>query len=180
MAAKVGKEYLMMKKIITKLATLLVLLSTALNLGSCLFAMPIAAENLMDGITPNSPTTPCNLEDYNTPVTDFALRLFAASGSTQMVEMGVSYLSLMAFFYILPGLTNGIQGYFRGMGRMKTTLVNTAIQISVRAAIVYFLVPRIGLRGAAIACAVGWCCMLVNCAFQYRKVNRRYEEEDQC
>jgi len=105
------------------------------------------------------------------------MRLFAASGSTDMIEMGVSYLSLMAFFYILPGMTNGIQGYFRGMGEMKTTLVNTAIQISVRAAIVYILVPRIGLRGAAIGCAVGWCCMLVNCAVQYRKVQRRYETE---
>ena len=97
------------------------------------------------------------------------MRLFAASGSTQMIEMGVSYLSLMAFFYILPGMTNGIQGYFRGMGEMKTTLVNTAIQISVRAAIVYVFVPRVGLRG--------WCCMLVNCAIRYRKVQGRYESE---
>ncbi|MBR5289000.1 MAG: MATE family efflux transporter [Clostridia bacterium] len=105
------------------------------------------------------------------------MRLFAASGSTQMIEMGVSYLSLMAFFYILPGMTNGIQGYFRGMGEMKTTLVNTAIQISVRAAIVYVFVPRVGLRGAAIGCAVGWCCMLVNCAIRYRKVQGRYESE---
>ena len=105
------------------------------------------------------------------------MRLFAAQGSTKMIEMGVEYLSLMAFFYVLPGLTNGIQGYFRGMGEMKTTLINTAIQISVRAAIVYLLVPRIGLRGAAIGCAVGWCCMLVNCRCQYRRVQRKFEDE---
>ena len=105
------------------------------------------------------------------------MRLFAAKGSVQMVEMGVEYLSLMAFFYILPGLTNGIQGYFRGMGEMKTTLINTAIQISVRALIVYLLVPRIGLRGEAIGCAVGWCCMLVNCAYRYRRVQAEYEKE---
>ena len=105
------------------------------------------------------------------------MRLFAAKDSGQMVTLGVEYLSLMAFFYILPGLTNGIQGYFRGMGEMKTTLMNTAIQISVRAAIVYLLVPRIGLRGAAIGCAVGWCCMLVNCRCQYRRVQRKFEDE---
>ncbi len=105
------------------------------------------------------------------------MRLFAASGTTDMVRMGVEYLSLMAFFYILPGLTNGIQGYFRGMGEMKTTLINTAIQITVRAIIVYILVPKIGLRGAAIGCAVGWCCMLVNCAIQYPKVQKRFEAE---
>ena len=55
----------------------------------------------------------------------------------------------MAFFYILPGITNGIQGYFRGMGEMKTTLVATFIQISIRALVVAVLVPRIGLNGAA-------------------------------
>ena len=105
------------------------------------------------------------------------MRLFAAKGSEQMVQMGVEYLSLMAFFYILPGMTNGIQGYFRGMGEMKTTLVNTAIQISVRCVIVYILVPVIGLRGAAIACAVGWCCMLVNCAVRYRAVQKKFEAQ---
>ena len=105
------------------------------------------------------------------------MRLFAAQGSTKMIEMGVEYLSLMAFFYVLPGLTNGIQGYFRGMGEMKTTLINTAIQISVRAAFVYVFVPRIGLRGAAIGCAVGWCCMLINCAYRYRKVEAKFENE---
>ena len=76
----------------------------------------------------------------------------------------------MAFFYILPGLTNGIQGYFRGMGEMKTTLIATFIQISVRALVVWLLVPRIGLNGAAWACAAGWCLMLVYTFFRYRKV----------
>lgn len=47
------------------------------------------------------------------------MRLFAAQDSVSMIGMGVDYLTLMAFFYILPGLTNGIQGYFRGMGEME-------------------------------------------------------------
>ena len=106
------------------------------------------------------------------------MRLFAASGSMQMIKMGVEYLSLMAFFYILPGMTNGIQGYFRGMGEMKTTLIATAIQISVRTLIVYLLVPRIGLRGAAIACAVGWCCMLVFTGLRYKKVQMKFEAQE--
>ncbi len=104
------------------------------------------------------------------------MRLFAARGSTQMIGMGVEYLSLMAFFYILPGMTNGIQGYFRGMGEMKTTLAATAIQISVRVGVVYLLVPRVGLRGAAVACAAGWCCMLVFTAFRYRRVQAKFEK----
>ena len=75
--------------------------------------------------------------------------------------------------YVLPSLTNGIQGFFRGMGEMKTTLVATFIQISVRALVIYLLVPRIGLDGAAWACAVGWGCMLVYTTIRYRQVTKR-------
>lgn len=99
------------------------------------------------------------------------MRLFAAQGSQSMEEMGTRYLTAMAFFYLLPGLTNGMQGYFRGMGEMKTTLVGTAIQISVRALAVWLLVPRVGLVGAAFACAMGWCCMLVYAAARYRRIS---------
>ena len=98
------------------------------------------------------------------------MRLFAAQNSMQMVSMGVDYLTLMAFFYILPGITNGIQGYFRGMGEMKTTLTATFIQISIRALVVAVLVPRVGLNGAAWACAIGWSAMLCYTFARYRKV----------
>ena len=98
------------------------------------------------------------------------MRLFAAQDSVRMVSMGVDYLALMAFFYILPGITNGIQGYFRGMGEMKTTLTATFIQISIRALVVAVLVPRIGLNGAAWACAVGWSAMLCYTFARYRRV----------
>ena len=98
------------------------------------------------------------------------MRLFAAQDSMQMVSMGVDYLTLMAFFYILPGITNGIQGYIRGMGEMKTTLVATFIQISIRALVVAVLVPRVGLNGAAWACAIGWSAMLCYTFARYRKV----------
>lgn len=100
--------------------------------------------------------------------------LFAASGEAAMVQMGVDYLSVMAFLYIIPGMTNGIQGYFRGMGEMRTTLVATFIQISVRALVIYLLVPRVGLQGAAWACAVGWGFMLVYTTARYRTVSRSH------
>ncbi|MBR3796201.1 MAG: MATE family efflux transporter [Clostridia bacterium] len=103
------------------------------------------------------------------------MQLFAAQDSVEMIIMGVDYLTLMAFFYILPGMTNGIQGFFRGMGEMKTTLVGTFIQISIRALVVYILVPRIGLSGAAWACAIGWSFMLLYAYFRYRIVNKRLE-----
>lgn len=105
------------------------------------------------------------------------MRLFSAQDSTEMIQMGVDYLSIMAFLYILPSMTNGIQGYFRGMGEMKTTLFATAIQISVRALVIAWLVPKIGLRGAAYACLAGWCCMLVYTTIRFYKVRARFERE---
>jgi len=104
------------------------------------------------------------------------MHLFAAQDSAQMLQMGVSYLSVMAFFYVLPGLTNGIQGYFRGMGEMKTTLVATFIQISVRTMVVYGIVPRMGITGAAYACAVGWLCMLVFTTMRYLSVSKAQKD----
>ncbi len=100
------------------------------------------------------------------------MRLFAAQDSVQMVAMGVDYLSLMAFFYILPGMTNGIQGFFRGMGEMKTTLKGTFIQISIRTLVVYLLVPRVGISGAALGCAIGWSFMLLYAFVRYRQIAR--------
>ena len=61
------------------------------------------------------------------------------------------------------------------MGEMKTTLVATFIQISIRALVVYLLVPRIGLSGAAWACAIGWSCMLVYTGWRYTRVAERLE-----
>ena len=99
--------------------------------------------------------------------------LFAAQDSREMIDMGVSYLAIMSMLYIMPGMTNGIQGFFRGMGEMKTTLVATFIQISVRALVIYLLVPRVGLDGAAWACAIGWTCRLVYTTWRYLRVSRR-------
>lgn len=89
------------------------------------------------------------------------MELFVTAGNEGVVEVGCSYLSLMAVFYIFPGFTNGYQGFFRGMGYMKMTLLGTFIQTSLRVIFVYILVPRIGLNGVALACALGWSAMLM-------------------
>lgn len=88
------------------------------------------------------------------------MKLFVSSKDTGMVSLGVRYLSLMAFFYLLPAFTNGVQGFFRGMGNMKITLVSTIIQISFRVIFVYALVPHIGMEGVAYASLMGWIFML--------------------
>lgn len=42
--------------------------------------------------------------------------------TTEVARLGIIYLRTMAFFYILPGMTNGLQGYMRGWGKMNIAL----------------------------------------------------------
>ena len=81
--------------------------------------------------------------------------------SAEIIRIGAEYLGLMAFFYLLPGLTNGVQGFFRGMGQFKITVLGTFIQTSVRVIMTYLLAPNMGIRGIAIGCALGWSLMLL-------------------
>jgi putative MATE family efflux protein len=86
--------------------------------------------------------------------------LFMGSGESQVVEAGIQYLKVMAFLYLLPGLTNIIQGYFRGLGKMKITLNATFVQIVVRVITAYLIASYFGVKGFALACLLGWICML--------------------
>lgn len=87
------------------------------------------------------------------------LKLFL--NEKEAIQMGEEYLVLMAFFYLLPAVTNGIQGFFRGIGKMQVTLMATLLQISVRVVMVFILIPRLGLPGMAYASLAGWFCMLI-------------------
>ena len=87
--------------------------------------------------------------------------LFVTAGNEGIVALGSSYLGLMALFYVFPAFTNGIQGFFRGMGNMSVTLLGTFVQTSLRVVFVYLLTPGIGLMGVAYACAIGWSVMLL-------------------
>lgn len=87
--------------------------------------------------------------------------LFVGSDAQEIIEIGGQYLTTMAFFYLFPAFTNGVQGFFRGMGRMKVTLLATFIQTSLRVIFTYILVPRVGIYGICFACAIGWSVMLL-------------------
>ncbi|MCI5648436.1 MAG: MATE family efflux transporter [Fusicatenibacter sp.] len=82
-------------------------------------------------------------------------------GAKEVISLGSTYLMYMAFFYLWPAMTNVFQGFFRGVGKMYTTIIGTTIQISFRTLFTYLLAPRIGMVGITFACAIGWTVMLV-------------------
>lgn len=88
------------------------------------------------------------------------MRLFAPSADNIMIPLGVSYLHIMSFMYVLPGITNGLQGYVRGWGAMNLCLVSTFLQIGSRVVFAAFLIPQFGMPGIAYCCLMGWLVML--------------------
>ncbi|HIY61904.1 MAG TPA: oligosaccharide flippase family protein [Candidatus Mediterraneibacter stercoripullorum] len=100
------------------------------------------------------------------------IRLF---GSGTMSEIGADYLKVMAVFYLMPAVTNGIQGFFRGIQKMQTTFIATCIQITLRVIFVYLLVPHMGMNGAAYSCAVGWAVMIVYQIVQLKSAKNTFD-----
>ncbi len=95
------------------------------------------------------------------------LGLFSTEAAT--LEEGSRYFRVMAFFYWLPALTNGVQGFFRGMKHMKITLALTLTQISVRVLVTWLLLGHLGITGIAYACAAGWTAMLIVAGVYFRR-----------
>ncbi len=99
-------------------------------------------------------------------VTVFALAeplmgLFVDPGEAEVIRLGTRYLRLMGLFYILPGITNGLQGYMRALGKLKLTMVVTYGQMFTRAACTFLLIGRLGLDAVPLACVAGWVMMTV-------------------
>ena len=89
------------------------------------------------------------------------MRLFVEPGEAEVIRLGTRYLRLMGLFYILPGITNGLQGYMRALGKLKLTMVVTYGQMFTRAACTWLLIGRMGLDAVPVACAAGWVMMTV-------------------
>ena len=93
----------------------------------------------------------------------FIMDLFTDNKDVEVVSLGVSYLRRIAIMYLLPGFTNGIQGFFRGMGDLKVTLYSTSMNMLGRVAAVYLLlmVFHVGFVSLAWANFAGWIVMLL-------------------
>ncbi|MDE7266474.1 MAG: MATE family efflux transporter [Lachnospiraceae bacterium] len=89
------------------------------------------------------------------------MKLFTHDTATIM--LGVQYLHLIAFMYIVPAVTNGVQGYFRGMGDLKITLWSSSINMGARviACILLVFVCQMGIIALPWAYLIGWIAMML-------------------
>ncbi len=98
------------------------------------------------------------------------LGIFLKPEETEALRQGLSYLIPMASFYFLSGINNTWQGYYRGLGRLKTTLTATFVQMPVRVLLSYLLFDSCGIQAVAIGTAIGWVCMAAYEFAVYRSI----------
>ena len=95
--------------------------------------------------------------------------VFLSSGENDAAECAASFMRIMAVFYMLAVICNPFQGFFRGVGMMKTVLRATYIQIPVRVGVTYALARSAGINAAAAGITAGWLCMAAYQLFEYHK-----------
>lgn len=85
------------------------------------------------------------------------------STDPEVVSEGVKYMHIIAFAYLLPAATNGIQGFFRGIGDLKVTLISSSVNVVVRCLLIYPFLKFVysGIEAFPIVYVVGWICMLI-------------------
>lgn len=81
----------------------------------------------------------------------------------EVIGHGVRYLHLISIMYLLPALTNGIQGFFRGIGDLKITLISSFVNMGVRvlAAAPLVLILGLGIEALPFSYLAGWIGMLI-------------------
>ncbi|MCR5716643.1 MAG: MATE family efflux transporter [Lachnospiraceae bacterium] len=81
----------------------------------------------------------------------------------EVILHGTTYLKYIAGMYFLPALTNGIQGYFRGIGDLKITLISSMTNMGVRLIFALIFVFGFGkeIEAMPLSYMIGWIAMLI-------------------
>ena len=80
-----------------------------------------------------------------------------------VIDGGVTYLNIMCMLYMLPCITNSIQCYFRGIGKLNIVFYSTTVQIFFRVLFVYLLIYLSVecIPSTAYATGIGWGFMIL-------------------
>jgi putative MATE family efflux protein len=92
---------------------------------------------------------------------EMIMRFFVSGNEIEVILIGVKYLRFMSVFYIISGFCNILQGLFRGVGKLRITLIATLMQISIRVVLSFLLAPYFGISAVGYAVAAGWIMMLI-------------------
>lgn len=91
------------------------------------------------------------------------IQLFLSRDSAEALSFAVTYLHIIAFMYLISGTTNILQGFFRGTGDLKITLLSSLTNIITRVIFTFIFLNWMhkGFGSLAWANALGWFAMLL-------------------
>ena len=86
------------------------------------------------------------------------MRIFVKANESNVINLGVEYLTIISVFYMLIGFLFMFYGYFRGIGALNISLVLTVISLGTRVLMAYVLssIPALGQRGIWWSVPLGW------------------------
>ncbi len=106
-------------------------------------------------------------------------RLFAPqliglfSSNAEVVAAGARYSGTMAPLSLFSFLGESIQGFFRGVGRLRLTMIASLSQVLLRVILSYCLIPLWGIYGVCAAVGTGWILLvLIEGSYSLRAARR--------
>ena len=91
-----------------------------------------------------------------------------------VIAAGAAYTGTMAFLYMFSMSGEMLQGFFRGIGKLKVTMIASAGQVILRVILSAILIPKMGVYGICAAVATGWVLLTlfegIYCIRCYRRI----------
>lgn len=84
------------------------------------------------------------------------ISVFVDSSNTEVLRVGTTYLKVMAANYLFCSILSATQGFFRGVGMVKVTMIATMVQMVVRCSLALLLVPGMEIMGVCVSVIMGW------------------------
>ena len=78
-----------------------------------------------------------------------------------VITAGAAYTGTMAFLYMFSMSGEMLQAFFRGIGKLRVTMIASAGQVILRVILSSSLIPKIGIYGICISVVIGWILLTV-------------------
>ncbi|MGI6404770.1 MAG: MATE family efflux transporter [Oscillospiraceae bacterium] len=105
------------------------------------------------------------------------MRIFISPNETEILQIGMQYLFIVASFYCFIGYLFMFYGLYRGIGKPEVSILLTVISLGTRVVLAYTLssVPSIGMGGIWWAIPIGWALADLTGFYKMRTIDKLKE-----
>ncbi len=96
--------------------------------------------------------------------------LFVKPGEIEVITTGITYLRIEGAFYFLIGYLFMFYGFYRGLGRMKISVMLTVISLGARVLLAYSFAGIFGTSVIWYSIVIGWILADLTGLFYYKKI----------